>query len=45
MSYATGALKCNPKIEDFTEALRKAISNKGILATVISQVETGGSKE
>ena len=39
---ATGTSKFNPTV---TEALRKAVSDKGILPTVIFEVETGGGSE
>ena len=42
---ATGTSKLNPTVADFTEALRKAVSYKGIPPIVIFEVETGGSKE
>ena len=42
---ATGTSKLNPTVKDFTEALRKAVSDKGILPTVIFEVETGGGSE
>ena len=42
---AAGTSKLNPTVADFTEALRKAVSYKGIPPTVIFEIETGGSEE
>ena len=41
----TGQYKENPKIDDFKESLRKAVSDSGVLPTVIFEVERGGNDE
>ena len=41
----TGQFKQNPTIDDFKESLRKAISDSGVLPTVIFEVERGGNDE
>ena len=41
----TGQFKENPRIDDFKEFLRKAVSDSGVLPTVIFEVERGGNDE
>ena len=41
----TGQFKQNPTIDDFKESLRKAVSDSGVLPTVIFEVERGGNDE
>ena len=41
----TGQFKQNPRIDDFKESLRKAISDSGVLPTLIFEVERGGNDE
>ena len=41
----TGQYKENPKIDDFKESLRKAVSDSGVLPTVIFEVDTGGNNK
>ena len=45
MAHATGTSKLNPTLQDFEEALSKAVSDKGVLPTVIFEVETDNDKE